>query len=142
MSILNGELYTARWLWDRAKEIDEWPETNPGDTDGTSVRAAGDILRKSGHVDWDDEHEGDDHTVRADYEPSSDNGIVRFRWARSIDEVHSVLANDRADELGVVPILNSWGRDGYPHRTWMPDDVLQFLMEEQGEVAIPTDYDG
>jgi hypothetical protein len=53
-------------------------------------------------------------------------------------EVHSVLGNDRADELAAVPFLNSWGRD-YPHRTWMPDEVLERLMEEQGEVAIPTD---
>jgi hypothetical protein len=25
MSILNQELYAARWLWDRSKEADEWP---------------------------------------------------------------------------------------------------------------------
>jgi hypothetical protein len=37
-----------------------------------------------------------------------------------------------------VPFLNSWRR-GYPHRTWMPDDVLDRLMREEGEVAIPTD---
>src|ERR671915_371695 len=48
MSILNKELYGARWLWDRSKEIDEWPETNPGDNDGTSVRAAGNVLAKTG----------------------------------------------------------------------------------------------
>jgi len=52
--------------------------------------------------------------------------------------VHQVLGNDRADELGAVPFLNSWGR-GYPHRTWMPDDVLERLMDEEGEVAVPTD---
>jgi hypothetical protein len=138
MSILNRELYAARWLWDRAKEIDQWPETNPGDDNGTSVRSAGDILRETGHVDWRDEYSDDDHTVRDDYQAAADNGIARFRWARLVDEVHSVLGNDRADELGAVPYLNSWGR-GYPRRSWMPDDVLERLMEEDGEVAIPTD---
>jgi len=61
-SILNKELYGARWLWDRSKEIDQWPETNPGDNNGTSVRSAGDVLAKSGHVDWVAEYADDDHT--------------------------------------------------------------------------------
>lgn len=138
MSILNQELYVARWLWDRSKEIDQWPDTNPGDDNGTSVRSAGDVLAKSGHVDWSDEYTDDNHTERDDYRPAADNGIRTFRWARSVDEVHAVLGNARADELGAVPFLNSWGRD-YPHRTWMPDDVLDRLMQEEGEIAIPTD---
>jgi hypothetical protein len=27
----------------------------------------------------------------------------------------------------------------YPHRTWMPDDILDRLIREEGEVGIPTD---
>jgi hypothetical protein len=139
MSILNKDpLYAARWLWDRAKELDQWPETNPGDNNGTSVRSAGDVLMDSGHVSWEGSYGDDDHTERAEYKPDRDQGIQHFRWAQSVTEVHSVLANERADELAAVPFLNSWGRD-YPHRTWMPDDVLERLMQEQGEVAIPTD---
>jgi hypothetical protein len=125
-------------LWDRAKEKDEWPQTNPGDDNGTSVRAAGGVLRRSGHVDWRDAYADDDAGERADYRADRDDGIRRFRWARSVRHVHRVLDNDRADDLGGVPILNSWGR-GYPHRTWLPDDVLDRLMEEDGEVAVPTD---
>jgi hypothetical protein len=139
MTILNGgQLYAPRWLWDRSKELDQWEETNPGDNNGTSVRTAGGVLRKSGHVDWQDEYSDDDHTERAGYRCDRDAGIQRFRWARSVDDVHQVLGNDRADELGAVPFLNSWGRN-YPHRTWMPDEVLDRLMGEQGEVAVPTD---
>jgi hypothetical protein len=138
MSILNQQLYSARWLWDRAKERDEWPDTNPGDPNGTSVRAAGRILKNRGHVDWKDEYGDDDHTERDDYTPERVEGIRRFRWAQSTDQVHRILQNDRANELGAVPFLNSWGQ-GYPHRTWMPDDVLQRLIDEQGEVAIPAD---
>jgi hypothetical protein len=139
MTILNaGNLYTARWLWDRSKEVDQWPDTNPGDNNGTSVRSAGDVLRASGHVGWKVEHADDDHDERGAYAADVGAGIQHFRWAQSVDEVHQVLGNDRADELGAVPFLNSWGRD-YPHRTWMPDDVLERLMAEDGEVAVPTD---
>jgi hypothetical protein len=139
MSILNREpTYTARWLWDRCKERDQWPETNPGDDEGTSVRAGGEVLAALGHVPWSPPHADDDHNGRVGYRPERAAGITTFRWARSVDEVHAVLGNERADELGAVPLLNSWGR-GYPHRTWMPDDVLARLIEEEGEVAIPTD---
>jgi len=139
MTILNGgSLYAARWLWDRSKELDQWPETNPGDNEGTSVRSAGDVLKASGHVSWQADFSDDDHIERGGYAAELTAGIQAFRWAQSVDEVHQVLANDRADELGAVPFLNSWGQN-YPYRTWMPDDVLQHLMDSQGEVAVPTD---
>jgi hypothetical protein len=139
MTMLNqAKAYAPRWLWDRSKESDQWPETNPGDNEGTSVRSAGDVLKSLGHVPWEDEHADDDHTERAGYVPGLDEGIATFRWAQSVDEVHAVLGNDRADELGAIPFLNSWGRD-YPHRAWMPDEVFDRLMAEDGEVAIPTD---
>jgi len=109
MTILNGgEHYAARWLWDRAKETDEWPETEPGDDARATCTAA-----------------------RSD-------GIVRYRWATSVDQVHLMLQNGKANRLGAVPVLNSWGTN-YPHRVWMPDDVLARLIKEDGEVAIPTD---
>lgn len=141
MTILNGgQEYSARWLWDRAKEIDQWPETKPGDDQGTSVRAAAQILAKRGHVDWKPDYADDDHVTRAKYRPDVADGILKvFRWATSVAQVHDALANPRADELGAVPILNSWGEDGYPQRVWLPDDVLERLIQEDGEIAIPTD---
>ncbi len=139
MTILNqGSLYAARWLWDRSKELDQWPETNPGDDEGTSVRSAGDVLKASGHVSWQPDFADDDHLERGRYAAELGAGIQVFRWAQSVEEVHQVLGNERADELGAVPYLNSWGQD-YPYRTWMPDDVLARLMEEDGEIAVPTD---
>ncbi|GHE86705.1 hypothetical protein GCM10017786_17750 [Amycolatopsis deserti] len=138
MTLLNKGLYAARWLWDRAKEHDEWPQTNPGDDEGTSVRAAAEVLVSAGHVDWDPAFSDDDSSERAGYRPDVADGILAFRWATSAADVHQVLANPRADELNAVPILNSWG-ESYPHRVWMPDEVLDRLIGEDGEVAIPTD---
>lgn len=139
MSLLNGERYAARWLWDRAKEIDQWPETNPGDSEGTSVRSAADVLRNHGHVDWDQSSMADDtHTERGRYAPALEDGITRVRWARSVQEVHEALGNPEADRLAAVPFLNSWG-DNYPRRTWMPDAVLERLLREDADMAVPTD---
>jgi hypothetical protein len=142
MSILNTkedtQEYAARWLWDRAKEKDQWPETNPGDNNGTSVRSAAEVLVAAGHVPWAEDFADDEYTERAGYQADAAQGLTAFRWAQAVEEVHEVLANEKADELGAVPILNSWG-EGYPARVWMPDDVLDRLMKEEGEIAIPTD---
>jgi hypothetical protein len=128
MSLLNRKRYDARWLWNRAKQVDEWPDTNPGDDNGTSVRAALDILRTEGHKPW----QGVGRVKPAE-------GISANRWARSVDEVHQVLQNGVADRLGAVPPLNSWGRDGYPHVVWMPDETLDRLIQEDGEIGLVTD---
>jgi hypothetical protein len=138
MTLLNGEDYVARWLWDRAKERDEWAETKPGDNNGTSVRAAAEVLVALGHVDWKKEYAHDEWQAREKYAPDVTDGLKVFRWAKSAADVHAALGNKRADELGCVPILNSWG-ENYPHRVWLPDDVLERLIHEDGEVAIPTD---
>jgi hypothetical protein len=139
MSLFNRKEYAARWLWDSAKKRDEWPETNPGDENGTSVRAAAEVLKEQGHVVWEDSYADDDWHAREKYTPALGEGIKMFRWAKSVAEVHAVLQNDRADKLGAVPILNSWG-PGYPHRTYLPDEVLAVLIhEEGGEFAVPTD---
>ncbi|SDX67292.1 hypothetical protein SAMN05421504_103439 [Amycolatopsis xylanica] len=138
MSIFNSDLYAARWLWDTAKKRDQWPETNPGDDNGTSVRAAAEALVELGHVTWSDMYVDDDWHKREKYTPDVNKGLKVFRWAKNVEDVHAVLGNERADKLGAVPFLNSWGM-GYPHRTYMPDDVLARLLEEEGEIAVPTD---
>jgi hypothetical protein len=65
-------------------------------------------------------------------------GITVYRWARTVAEVHGVLKSPANDRLGAVRILNSWGHS-YPHRVWMPDETLQRLIDEDGEVALVTD---
>jgi hypothetical protein len=138
MSLLNRKRYDARWLWDWAKETDEWPETNPGDDEGTSVRAACDILRSRGHVSWRTAYAGLDYKQRDAETPSATEGIAVYRWAKTVDDVHGVLKSPVNDQAGAVRVLNSWGR-GYPHKVWMPDATLQRLIDEDGEVALVTD---
>jgi hypothetical protein len=125
MSILNKERYDARWLWDRAKEIDEWPETNPGDNEGTSVRAAMDVLRTIGHK-----------TIKG--KPDPKNGISANRWATNIDDLFSVLQNETYKKIGAIPFFNSWGTD-YPRKVWMPCETWQRLLNEEGEATMVTD---
>jgi len=127
MSLLNRKRYDARWLWNRAKEVDEWPDTNPGDDNGTSVRAAMDVLRGRGHVPW------------GKQSPLLAEGISANRWARTVSEVLDALKSPASERMGAVRILNSWGVNGYPHRVWMPLDTLQRLIDEDGECTIVTD---
>jgi hypothetical protein len=138
MSLLTKQIYAARWLWDRAKEADEWPDTRPGDDHGTSVRAAATVLRRQGHVAWSGSMADDDVAQRASYTADPTDGPTRVRWARSVREVHETLGHADADELEAVPVLNSWG-PSYPRRVWMPDRVLERLIAEDGEIAVPTD---
>lgn len=144
-SLLNRKRYFARWLWDRAKEIDYWSDTNPGDADGTSVEAAMRIMYERGHVTWKNSYEpwntdgeGMDWIPRRDLPPTSEEGISRYRWARTVDEVQDVLKSPANARTGAVRILNSWG-NSYPQRVWMPEETLQRLINEDGEVALVTD---
>jgi hypothetical protein len=124
MSLLNRKRYDARWLWDEAKKVDEWPETNPGDDNGTSVRAGLNVLKRRGHVVW----------GRGDY-PILAEGISAYRWIRSVDDLLAVLGYAG---LGYADVVNSWGR-GYPHLTRFPAEALERLWKEDGEFGVPTD---
>lgn len=88
--------YNPWHLWDEAKRIDEWPETQPGDDNGTSVRAACDVLRTRGHVVWLDEKTRDSKSKE-----SPDYGISAVRWATTVDEMRAAINNDKACAIGV-----------------------------------------
>lgn len=126
MTLLNRCRYDARWLWNQAKQIDEWPDTNPGDDNGTSVRAAMDVLRAQGH-----RRNGAAAAALAE-------GIAANRWARTVDEIRAALASPLHDRLQAIPVLNSWGRS-YPQKVWMPYTVLERLLREDGEATVVTD---
>lgn len=123
MMLLNRKRYDAAWLYHEAQKVDEWPGE---DYDGTSVRAAADVLRGRGHC----------RTRAGRTSPESvTDGIVANRWAQDVDEVLRALGTP---DLGYVTFLNSWGT-GYPHRVRMPAEAVARLIAEDGEFAIPTD---
>lgn len=89
--------YDSWWLWDRSKEIDEWSDTNPGDSNGTSVRASMDILRTLGHVQV-----ANTYTGRAiDPKPVITNGIAANRWAWTVDEMRTAVSQALPVSIGV-----------------------------------------
>lgn len=106
MSLLNGRRYNPLWLWDRSKEIDEWADTNPGDDNGTSVRASCDVLRDQGHVRV---YAGQDRPV------ALKEGISENRWATTVDEMRSALAQSIPVSIGV----NWYTRFDSPEGGWM-----------------------
>lgn len=84
--------YDPHWLWNRAKEIDPWTDTNPGDNNGTSVSAACDVLRAQGHV----------KVVSGKAQPVNLNeGILTNRWARTVDEVRTAISLGIPCSIGV-----------------------------------------
>jgi len=92
MSILNEQTYDAPWLWNQAKQIDEWPDTNPGDDNGTSVRAGMDVLRTIGH------------RQTRQREPALTHGILRNEWASgpgAVDQVRQCIAGGTPVVLGI-----------------------------------------
>ena len=102
MSLLNRRKYHASWLYREAQKIDEWPGE---DYDGTSVRAAMDVLRLQGH------RRVYDQKVR---EPDPKEGIDRNRWATTVDEVRGNIAAGTPVVLGV-----NWYSDfDEPERKW------------------------
>ena len=97
MSILNRRFYHARWLWNEAKKIDEWTYTNPGDNSGTSVRAAMDILRKTGHSR---------RFAGKFLPPALPEGIQENRWATSVDEIRTAISKGNPVTFGINWYVN------------------------------------
>jgi hypothetical protein len=125
MTLLNRARYDAFWLYKRAQDVDPWPGS---DYEGTSVDAGLQILKKEGHktMKWS--------------APRIKQGISSYRWTTSVAEIISVMGAEKWNSVGGLPILNSWGRYGYPHQTWIPFDVLDYLINDSyGDAAVIVD---
>jgi len=82
--------YEPHWLYEEAQQVDEWPETPP--EEGTSVRAACDVLRTQGHRRV---YRG---VVR---DPKLDQGIAANRWAQTVDEIRAAIYGELAVSIGI-----------------------------------------
>ena len=107
--------YNPFWLWNRAKEIDEWPDTLPGDSQGTSVKAAIEILIKQGHVLWTPNEDDPDSFG----EPATSYGVNEVRWAQTIEEIRSAIALGIPISMGVNWYNNFFTPEYYNNEYWI-----------------------
>lgn len=126
MTLLDRKRLDAFALYYKAQKIDEWPGENYS---GTSVRAAMDVLRT----------EGAQVIARGKTsEPKPEHGIEANRWALTMEDVYSVLKSPRLEKQGVLAILNSWGKNGYPHIVYIEAEKMDRLRREYGELTMMT----
>jgi hypothetical protein len=128
-SHVDRRLLDPQWLYDRARELDEWPGE---DYEGTSGRGAAEALRTLGHKQY-----------RAK-RPSMHWAIAVYRWARSVEDIAAALWNptfgrDAILNRGWVVMLNSWG-PVFPQYVRIDLDTLdQLVFRERGDALIFTD---
>ncbi|MEA2273640.1 MAG: hypothetical protein QOI98_2348 [Solirubrobacteraceae bacterium] len=92
MSLLNRRRYDPVWLWNEAKLVDPFADTQPGDRSETTVRAAMDVLRAQGHRRVFGGRELD---------PRRSDGITVNRWATSVDEIRTSISRGTPVVLGI-----------------------------------------
>lgn len=97
----------TRWydsidIWNQAKIIDGWPETNPGDDNGTSVHAGYDVARDKGIVRVDKMQLVNGRPTPIAPQPRSlAEGIATNRWARTVDEMRTGISQGLPVTIGV-----------------------------------------
>lgn len=126
-TLLERARFLARDLYFEAQRIDPWPGgAYPGATpfyEGTAVRAGLEVMRTKGL-----------RTAKRDWTLAF--GIAAYRWTTSAAEVAQVLGLLAGSTH--CQLLNSWGKNGYPHVTQLPLSTLQVLLSNGGEAAVLT----
>lgn len=107
--------YNPLQVWNDAKAIDEWSDTNPGDDNGTSVHAGYDVLRTKG-IQRVKTMKLDESDVpyptwpkSGPYPVDSEAGVAANRWATSIDEMRTAIAFFAPVTIGI-----NWYEGFYP----------------------------
>ncbi len=118
MTYYNRVSYDARWLWNEAKKIDEWSDTNPGDNNGSSLSAGFDVLRTQGH-----------RQLRNDIslEPDLKHGIAANRWCTNVDEIRTAIATNNPVVMGT-----HW------YSAFNPGSVVRKKHDGHTEYAVET----
>jgi hypothetical protein len=96
--------YDPLHVWNEAKLIDQWADTNPGDSNGTSVSAGYDIARLQGLVPVKSmklDSNGTPFPVNPGILDSS-AGVDVVRWATSADEIRTAIATGLPVTIGVT----------------------------------------
>lgn len=87
--------YNSFEIWERAKEVDGFDESNRGDDSGTTVRAACEILRLQGAPVWENEDD-----VKSFIPPEIESGIEAYRWATTVDELRQCINENQPITMG------------------------------------------
>jgi len=122
-----GRRYDPLHIWENAKAFDEWPDTNPGDDNGTSVRAAYDVLRNQGArvirgtgIKLDTA--GRPEVIDTKNAPDPNEGVETNRWAQNSDEIRTAIANGLPVVIGIswysnfdnpISVRGRFGRSEY-----------------------------
>lgn len=95
--------YDPLHIWNEAKKIDEWDDTNPGDSNGTSVRAAYDVLRTQGasRVEGMDMSATNVPFPVGPQPPERGSGIRSNKWATTVDEMRACILRGQPVTIGV-----------------------------------------
>jgi hypothetical protein len=95
--------YNPIRVWNEAKKIDEWADTNPGDDNGTSVNAGYAVVRNEGmqRVTSISIVDGIVVPKTGTYKPDLAAGIVANRWATSVDELRWSIKNAAPGTIGI-----------------------------------------
>lgn len=100
--------YASRWLYLEAQLVDEWDDTPP--EEGTSVRAACDILKTQGHR----------RVQSGSVKPVSlEHGIAAYRWAQNVDEVRAAIYAGLAVSIGILWYENFDNPVRYNNELWI-----------------------
>lgn len=132
LTLLTGVLYDAFWLYDDSRRAEgAYP-----DGEGSTNKAAGDALRKWGdHYAIADGSGAGSVIQRVPWSSGKPGkGIKSFHFATSVEEIRAALGFSAA--VAEFPILNSWGKDGYPHRVYLPDTTVDWLLARGAEYTI------
>lgn len=97
---------TARYdtidIWNMAKKIDPWPNTNPGDDNGTSVHAGYDVARTLGLRPVKSMVlRNDVPTPVGEGLRSLDSGTSANRWATTVDQMRTGIAAGLPVTIGI-----------------------------------------
>jgi hypothetical protein len=96
MTMLNRRAYAARTLYLETQLVDEWDDTPP--EEGTSVKAAMDVLRTRGH--WRSVYNRKSHALDITG-PFPEDGIESNKWTTSADDVRHCIGAGVPVVIGV-----------------------------------------
>lgn len=111
-------------IWNEAKKIDEWPDTNPGDDNGTSVHAGYDVCLNEGlsRVKTMQLVNGVPTPINARPRDLGE-GVSAVRWASTTDEIRTAIA------LGIPVTIGINWYSNFDRPTSKPGYKLSWIGE-------------